>query len=150
MVLVMPPPGDEAGADGSGVLSPLPARLLEQLLVLLLPHRLTALLDDGRQARILSRRWCSPQSLEDRRRPWLPSSTQGSVGAEQVPQVHPADPIALVQSNRTQLEGLRPLGHRREEAQDVLLGRVLEVSEPRALALPVGQTHQDAVEAPLL
>src|SRR5512141_990249 len=90
------------------LLTALPAGLLEELLVLLLPHLLAALLDERRQAvsLLLSR-------------------------SEQVPEVHTLGAVLLLQASGPQSKRLRACCHGRDEAQDPLLGQVLEVAEPQ-------------------
>src|SRR3990170_1705771 len=107
----------------AALLTALPAGLLQELLVLLLPHLLAALLDERRQAvsLLLSR-------------------------SEQVPEVHALRAVALLEANGPQSKRLRPRCHGRDQAEDALVGHVLEESEAEVPPRAIGEPHEQVVE----
>src|SRR5919204_2895270 len=108
------------------LLPALPARLLEQLLMLLLAHLLAALLDQRRH-----------------RRPFILVELLRS---EQVPEIHPLGAIGLLQANGAKSKRPRPRCHGGDQAEDILLGDVLEITEPRRGPRPVREPHEDPVQ----
>src|SRR5688572_31075360 len=94
---------------------------LEQLLVLLLPHLLPALLHEGRQR-------STPFSR--------------SFGSEEVPEVDPLRSEALLQTNGTQSKRFRRLRDRRDQPESPVPGHRFQVADPGESALAVGEADE--------